>query len=71
MNVKPKTIRLGDLRYHLSLYDDDYELFFGAGNLDFYRTKTRGAKLVQIEFCQDTSCIADVEESESDSLTVQ
>lgn len=70
--MRPKTIRLGDLRRHLSCYDDDYEVFFGAGNLDFCRTKTRGDKLVQIEFCQDTTGIADAEpeDPDSDSLTV-
>jgi hypothetical protein len=45
---------VGDLREHLKLYPDHYELRFGdrATNppLTFYRTKTRGETMVQIEF---------------------
>jgi hypothetical protein len=49
-NVKPDTITVGELRDHLKLFDNDYKLYFGNGNLHFYRTKVRGDKLVQIEF---------------------
>lgn len=48
------SITVGELRKHLELFSDDYELFFGSGNLEFYRTKSRGDKLVQIEFSQNT-----------------
>ncbi len=40
---------VGDLRRHLSLYPDDFELKF-EGILQFYRVKQRGPNLVTIEF---------------------
>jgi hypothetical protein len=49
-----KTFTVGDLRRHLEVFADDWELQFGPsftdGALTFYRTKARGEKLVQIEF---------------------
>jgi hypothetical protein len=45
-----KRITVGDLREHLELLPDDFELIFGDEDLSFYRTKRRGPKLVQIEF---------------------
>jgi hypothetical protein len=46
-------ITVGDLRKELSFYSDDTEITFGhtldAVPLVFYRVKTRGDKLVQIE----------------------
>lgn len=48
------TMTVGDLRRHLAVFPDDWELTFGSGNLEFYRTKARGEKLVQIEFNQNT-----------------
>jgi hypothetical protein len=51
---KLNTITVGELRRHLNVFPDDWELFFGDGNLQFYRTKARGDKLVQIEFNQFT-----------------
>lgn len=47
---KKDIFTVGDLRKHLKIYSDDYELIFGDSDLTFYRTKTRGEKLVQIEF---------------------
>ncbi len=47
-------ITLGELRRHLELFPDDCEVMFGTGNLEFYRTKSRGEKLVQIEFNTNT-----------------
>ncbi len=47
------TFTVGDLRRHLQLYPDHYELIFGDGvttGLTFYRTKQRDETLVQIEF---------------------
>ena len=51
---------IGDLKRHLSVFNDDYELTFGTGDLTFYRTKLRGDRLVQIEFNE----IYEVEEME-------
>jgi hypothetical protein len=45
---KERMITVGELKKHLSLYKDDCEITFSG--LNFYRTKTRGEKLVQIEF---------------------
>ena len=45
---------VGELREHLRLFSDDCELIFGNGNLEFYRTKSRGPNLCQIEFNQQT-----------------
>lgn len=46
-------ITVGDLRSRLQGFSDDYELTFGctldATPLIFYRVKSRGPKLVQIE----------------------
>lgn len=42
------TITLGTLRKHLELFPDDFAVSFSG--LQFYRTKLRGANLVQIEF---------------------
>ena len=53
-SVIPNKITVGELRLHLKVFNDDYELYFGNGNLHFYRTKLRGDKLVQIEFDEDT-----------------
>ncbi len=49
-NEKRKSITVGELRRALSLYEDDIELSFGG--LEFYRVKSRGDKLAQIEFNQ-------------------
>lgn len=49
-NENRKTITVGELRQALSLYSDDTELSFGG--LEFYRLKSRGDKLAQIEFNQ-------------------
>ena len=48
------SITVGELRRHLEVFPDDYELFFGDGDLAFYRTKMRGDNLVQIEFNSHT-----------------
>lgn len=45
-----KSITVGELRRALSLYEDDTELSFGG--LEFYRVKSRGENLAQIEFNQ-------------------
>ncbi len=49
-----KTITVGELRRDLSLYSDDTPLFFGTGNLSYYRPKNRGGDtpLLQIEFSE-------------------
>ena len=56
----PKTITVGELRRlllpHLNALPDDAEVYFGAGDLSFYRVKDRGPigcpALLQIEFNQ-------------------
>ncbi len=42
-------LTVGDLKRQLASYDDGDELIF-QGGLTFYRLKTRGDKLVQVEF---------------------
>jgi hypothetical protein len=44
----PAGITVGDLRRKLAAFPDDAELFFGG--LTFYRLKSRGDLLVQLEF---------------------
>jgi hypothetical protein len=44
-------ITVGELKMHLASFTDDDLLYFGG--LEFYRTKQRGPKLVQIEFKQN------------------
>lgn len=46
-----RTITVGDLRRHLEVFPDDWEVTFG-GVLEFYRTKSRGPATVDIEFNQ-------------------
>lgn len=46
----PPTITVGELREHLKIYPDHYRLTFNG--LEFYRLKTRGPELVQVEFSQ-------------------
>ena len=53
MSSGPQTITVEELRMHLQVFPDEWDLFFGNGNLHFYRTKARGEQLVQIEFDQD------------------
>ncbi len=43
-------ITVGELRRELEVFPDDAELYFGG--LTFYRLKTRGPKLVALEFNQ-------------------
>jgi hypothetical protein len=48
-----KTITVGQLREELQDYSDDTPLFFGSGDLVYYRIKNRGAigsDLAQVEF---------------------
>jgi len=47
-STRTPAITVADLRRQLSAFPDDAELFFGG--LTFYRLKTRGPKLVQVEF---------------------
>lgn len=47
---EPPKISVRELRDALAPYPDDWELTFGG--LEFYRVKTRGENLVQIEFSQ-------------------
>ena len=55
--MTPKTITLGELKQALWGLPDDTEIYFGAGDLGFYRPKTRKYRpgsdipaMVQIEF---------------------
>lgn len=43
------TLTVGDLKRHLAVYDDDFEIEFDGG-LTFYRVKTRGDNLAIVEF---------------------
>jgi hypothetical protein len=52
-------ITVGDLVKQLKGYPDDFEISFGSGNLEFYRLKQRGPKIVQIEFNQNTDMVPD------------
>jgi hypothetical protein len=47
-----KKTTVGELREALRLFPDDAQVIFGCEELEFYRTKSRGEKLVQIEFSQ-------------------
>ena len=51
MPRKIETITVGDLKRQLRGVPDDWELTFG-GCLEFYRTKVRGEKHLDIEFSQ-------------------
>jgi hypothetical protein len=44
------TIKVGDLRAALEPYEDDFDLSFSG--LRFYRVKTRGENIAQVEFDQ-------------------
>lgn len=57
MTAHPKIITVGELRHDLTqllAMPDDTEVFFGSGNLSFYRIKNRGpvtgTQLLQVEF---------------------
>jgi hypothetical protein len=54
-----KTFTVGELRDALKGYPDDNQVIFGCKELEFYRTKKRGDKLVQIEFNQIVSATDD------------
>jgi hypothetical protein len=59
------SITVGELRRHLELFDDDCDLMFGTdGRLTFYRVKSRGEKLVQIEFAEFVPQLKDDEQPE-------
>lgn len=59
MKADVQTTTVGLLRSHLEPFADNWDLFFGNGNLHFYRTKQRGAHLVQIEFNEDTDLLSE------------
>lgn len=48
----PHTITVGDLIDALKIHKRTDSLFFGNGDLAFYRVKSRGDDLVGIEFNQ-------------------
>jgi hypothetical protein len=58
-NNLPLAFTVGDLRSHLKLFPDDYELIFsetmGGNKQIFYRTKKRGENLMQIELTEISS----------------
>lgn len=62
--TKTYTITVGELREHLRGFPDHAELFFGNGNLQFYRVKSRGPALLQIEFNQSTFGIEELPENQ-------
>jgi hypothetical protein len=55
--MKKTTVK--DLRDALDVYPDDWQVIFGCEELEFYRVKKRGDKLVQIEFNQTVSATSD------------
>lgn len=69
--MKPKTITIAELRLvllnQLNALDDNDEVFFGAGDLSLYRLKDRGPvtgpRLVQIEFNEVYSVVAEPDEA--------
>ena len=54
-----KITTVGELREALKGYPDDWQVIFGCEELEFYRAKTRGPTLVQIEFNQSVSATSD------------
>jgi hypothetical protein len=44
---------IGELKEKLKGLPDDYQIIFGCEELEFYRLKIRGEKLVQVEFNQN------------------
>jgi hypothetical protein len=52
MKLEKYSITFKELMEHLNSCDPDTEIIFGSGDLEFYRVKTRGNHLVQIEFNQ-------------------
>jgi hypothetical protein len=50
MSRTAPTITVGELKQHLAIYKDHYEISFGG--LEFNRVKQRGDTLIQIEFIQ-------------------
>ena len=54
-----KTTTVGELREALKVFPDDWQVIFGCEELEFYRTKARGEKLVQIEFNQIVYSVGD------------
>lgn len=50
--TKPYTMTVGELLDRLKIHDRSDNLFFGSGDLSFYRVKSRGDNLVGIEFNQ-------------------
>lgn len=47
-----ENLTVGELKERLSIYPDDFEISFGGKDLEFYRLKQRGEKLVVLEFNQ-------------------
>lgn len=50
---EPQSITVGELRQWLADYSDDTPIFFGIGDLSFYRIKNRGPvgkDMLQVEF---------------------
>lgn len=47
-------ITVGELKSHLSAFNDDDLVIFGDNDRTFYRTKSRGDGLVQIEFNENS-----------------
>ena len=52
-NQPREKITVGQLIEDLRVFDLDSELIFGDDELTFNRTKSRGSKLVQIEFNEE------------------
>ncbi|HBP87147.1 MAG TPA: hypothetical protein DD706_05560 [Nitrospiraceae bacterium] len=52
MSETPYTMTVGELLDYLKNVPPDTDLFFGNGDLSFYRTEWRGDKFLQIEFNQ-------------------
>lgn len=61
---KPKTMLVSELLDELSRLDPDDRLYFGNGDLSYYRPKYRGDKLVSIEFNEIYEVTCDPAETE-------
>jgi len=63
--TKPITMTVADLKDELSRLNNSDELYFGNGDLRFYRMKYRGDKLVSLEFNQIYCVTHDPEDEDS------
>lgn len=61
MSNEPYVMKVGELLEELKGIDPTTDLYFGTGDLSFYRVKRRGENLVHIDFNQVYSIEIDPE----------